>query len=440
MGRPFWNVPHPRNPTFTGRKAILADLRKRFTKRNRVAIAQAVYGLGGMGKTQTAVEYAYRYRGKYQSILWLDAESALSTKTGCSDIARRMNLPYSDEDLDQAVRALRGWLEAQTGWLLILDNADDPEMLKRFLPDTENGHILITSRAQDFQDLGILDPVELPKLSLRESTEFLLRRCRRPEIEERDAAQELAHELDGLPLALEQAAAYIHVTKASFRSYIESYRRRGIEILKARGPALGSYPESVVTTWAANFEAVWQKSPASADVLMFSSFLASDDIPFELVGRGSPVLGTLIASNLAGGEEDSLRLHELLQPLAHYSLIRIKGERNTYSLHRLVQEVLKSTMDEPTRRKWSERAVRAVNRVFLPIEYYAWPLCKRLLPHALAVISSLERDVVDVEKRQPMGRRNALVVLTRPEVNIEMGQLINKTAYFLHRKRSVFSG
>ena len=161
MGRPFGHVPYPRNPVFTGREDVLADLRKRLTKRGSTALAQAISGLGGIGKTQTAVEYAYRYRDKYQAVLWLNAESPLALKTGCGELARRMQLPHPEDDLDQAVLALKHWLETHTGWLLVLDNADDPAMLRPFLPDAEHGHILITSRAQDFQDLGILNPVEL---------------------------------------------------------------------------------------------------------------------------------------------------------------------------------------------------------------------------------------------------------------------------------------
>ena len=102
------------------------------------------------------------------------------------------------------------------------------------------------------------------------------------EAEERDAAERLARELDGLPLALEQAAAYIVRDEGlTFRRYLESYRSRALKRLEARRPALGEYPESVVTTWAANFEAVQEESPAAADVLRFSAFLAPDAIPFD---------------------------------------------------------------------------------------------------------------------------------------------------------------
>ena len=394
MGRPFWIVPYPRNPAFTGRKDILADLRKRLTKRGRTALAQAISGLGGIGKTQTAVEYAYRYRDKYQAVLWLNAESPLALKAGCGELARRMQLPHPEDDLDQAVLALKGWLETHTGWLLVLDNADDPAMLEPFLPDAGHGHILLTSRAQDFQDLGILDPVELPKLPIEDATAFLLHRCGRQEAEaeERDAARELARELDGLPLALEQAAAYIvDETKATFRRYLEGYRRRGLELAPSTRPGPGGYPESVVSTWAANFDAVQEESQAAADVLRFSAFLAPDAIPFELLTRGAPQLGPPVQEAFAEANGDPLLVHDLLRPLGRFSLIRIDGHGETYSIHRLVQEVLKAAMDDTTRRLWAERAVRAVNQAFPPVEYDNWPLCDRLLPHALAVASWIER-------------------------------------------------
>ena len=217
MGQAFWNVPHPRNPSFTGREAEIAGLRECLARKRKTALAQAISGLGGIGKTQTAVEYAYRYRDKYKAVLWLNAESPLSLNTGCGDIARQMPLPHDEKDLDQAAAAVKDWLGTHRDWLLILDNADDPAVLEPFLPTDHEGHILITSRAQDFQHLGILAPVELGELPIEDATAFLLRRCGREGADEaeRGAARELAGELDGLPLALEQAAAYIVATRGA---------------------------------------------------------------------------------------------------------------------------------------------------------------------------------------------------------------------------------
>src|SRR5262249_2378188 len=155
-----------------------------------------------------------------------------------------------------------------------------PALLTPFLPEAEHGHILITSRAQDFQGLGIIDPVGLEELSIDEATAFLLHRCGRQDAEaaERVAATELARELGALPLALAQAAAYMHERRPTFQRYLKSYRPRGLKLPDARPPALGRRSESVTTTWAANFDAVGEESPAAADVLRFSAFLATDDI------------------------------------------------------------------------------------------------------------------------------------------------------------------
>ena len=260
-GQPFdvcrpWNVPHPRNPFFTGRVKVVADLRKKFAKQRKAA-TQAISGLGGSGKTQVAVEYAYRYRDKYKAVLWLNAESTLDLKAGFSEIARLMRLPHAEHEPDEAVLAGKQWLVTESSWLLVFDNADDPELLRPFLPDAEHGHILVTSRAQDFQNLGVLSPIELEQMTLEDATAFLLRRCDREKVDakEQDAAERLARELDGLPLALEQAAAYIAAgSGVTFQSYLQSYRSEGLKRLEARHPVLGNYPWSVVSTWVANFE------------------------------------------------------------------------------------------------------------------------------------------------------------------------------------------
>jgi tetratricopeptide (TPR) repeat protein len=394
VSQPFWSVPHPRNAFFTGRDEVVAEVRKGLTRRRTAVLAQAISGLGGIGKTQTAVEYAYRYREEYQAVLWLNAESPLALKTGCGELARRLNLPYPENDLDQAVLALEQWLATHPGWLLIFDNADDPDVLKPFLPDAGHGHILITSRAQDFQDLGIFSPVELEELSVNDATTFLLDRCHRKDADgdERQAAEELARKLDGLPLALEQAAAFIVERKATFRDYLKSYQCRGLKLLEIKLPTLGRCAKSVATTWSANFEAVEEDSPAAADVLRLSAFLAPDAIPFELLARGASKLGSSVSGALSKADADPVLVNDLLWSLGRFSLIRIDRDAKTYGIHRLVQEVLKAAMDDPTRRLWAERAVQAVSQAFPHVEYDNWRVCGRLLPHALIVASWIERD------------------------------------------------
>jgi len=214
---PPWNVPYRRNPFFTGRDKVLKDLHRALSRRSRAALTQAtaISGLGGIGKTQTAVEYAYRHRTDYKAVFWVRAESESSTTSGFLEIAGMLNL--AAKDAQESVQAVIRWLGNNAGWLLIFDNADEPERLKPFRPTDPKGHILITSRAQVFHDLA--RPIRLEVLAPEKALEFLLKRTEREASDggEKEAAARLAKELGNLPLALEQAGAFISKNGSHFR-------------------------------------------------------------------------------------------------------------------------------------------------------------------------------------------------------------------------------
>jgi hypothetical protein len=152
---PLWNVPYRRNPFFTGRDQVLKDLHRVLTKRSRAELTQvaAIAGLGGIRKTQTAVEYAYRHRDDYKAVFWIRAESESSTTSGFFEIAGMLSL--AAKDTQESIPAVIRWLGSYAGWLPIFDNADEPDKLKPFLPTDPKGHILITSRAQVFRGLAL---------------------------------------------------------------------------------------------------------------------------------------------------------------------------------------------------------------------------------------------------------------------------------------------
>ncbi|MBX2862021.1 MAG: tetratricopeptide repeat protein, partial [Leptolyngbyaceae cyanobacterium MAG.088] len=410
-----WNVPYERNPFFTGREAVLATLHQQLNQDCAVAISQiqAISGLGGIGKTQTAVEYAYRYRDDYDAVFWVRADTTVELNSGFVAIAQLLDLRQKDDpDPDTVVQAVKLWLTRHPNWLLIFDNADQPELVQPFKPRFEptfeptseptdtQGHFLVTSRAQDFQALGITRPVEMETLEPAEALAFLWRRSGRgelptqPSVEDTvaiQAARQLATELGYLPLALEQAAAYIVAKKARFQDYLASYQKRKLARLETAKPKLGNYPDSVATAWTLNFQQVEQTAPASADLLRVSAFLHPDGIPFELLIQGGSQLGNALAEVLAEAALDPLAVNEVLEPLCTYSLIRVDQADKTYSIHRLVQEVARAEMEtEQTRQGWLNRAILAINQLVpededVSVDYQDsfqhWPLLRRLTPH-----------------------------------------------------------
>ena len=308
-GPVVWNVPYPRNPNFTGREAILKQLETALASGTPAALSQAIAGLGGVGKTQTAVEYAYRHRDQYRAVLWVRADTETSLASGYRELAEVLGLPEKDaSDSNEVVAAVRRWLGREPGYLLILDNADDPALVKPYLPPDPKGHVLLTSRAHNFDVLGIRKPIGLPVLTPDEALEFLRKRTGREgplDPAEQDAARTLAGELGYLPLALEQAAAYMVEHEEAFSVYLDAYRKLRLKLLDEMGPVAGDYPETVRTTWKRSFDAVAKASPAAIALLRLSAFFAPDAIPYELILEGASELGEPLAPALAsppGGE------------------------------------------------------------------------------------------------------------------------------------------
>ena len=199
-----WTVPYARNPFFTGRESVLAALHAALQKRGTAALT----GLGGVGKTQTATEYAYRHRKDYQSVLWASAESREALLSNFVSIAGVLNLPESTaKEQEAAVGAVRRWLEAHSRWLLVLDNADDLAMAREFIPHQAQGHILLTTRAQ--ATAAISERVEIEEMEPEEGALFLLRRAgvigkdqllNAASAADRKLAEQIWKEVGGLPL------------------------------------------------------------------------------------------------------------------------------------------------------------------------------------------------------------------------------------------------
>ncbi|MBV9258749.1 MAG: helix-turn-helix domain-containing protein, partial [Ktedonobacteraceae bacterium] len=248
---PPWNVPHPRNPFFTGRQEILDQLHTLLRTDQAITFtrSQALHGLGGIGKTQVALEYAYRHALEYAAVFWIGAENSETILSSFVAIAEVLKLPEREApDQQQTVAAVQYWLQTHSRWLLIWDNLEELELLQRFLPSRRQGTILITTRRQA---LGIVAAdVKLEPLTPEEGVTLLLQRARmlRPgatseEVDqlaariptEYAAAQEVVAVLSGLPLAVDQAGAYLEETGCGLSNYLDRYEQQRAALLARRG-------------------------------------------------------------------------------------------------------------------------------------------------------------------------------------------------------------
>ena len=371
------NIPNKRNPFFTGREQLLAILHERLSTAKTAALtqAQALYGLGGIGKTQTAAEYAFRYGDDYTDIFWIRAATRDVLIADFVELAQLLDLPEKDEQ-DQAriVVAVKRWLAINQCWLLILDNADDLLLAQEFLPNTHNGYILFTTRAQASGTIAA--SIEVEQLNLQDGILLLLRRSKlldrdapldRVSVANRAAAERIVQEMDGLPLGLVQAGAYIEETGCSLTDYLGLYATHRKDLLAHRSSLFLDFTDTVDTTWSLSFQRVEQQSPAAANVLRLCAFLSPDAIPEELLIRGASELDT----DTKAVTTDAFRFNETIKLLRRYSLVRRNRDTHILSIHRLVQTVLKEGMDQEARRVWAERTVRVVSAAFPEGDYGA---------------------------------------------------------------------
>ena len=400
-----WTLPFPRNPFFLGREELLARLRRQFLASQTVDLSQpqAMSGLGGIGKTQIALEYAYRYAQDYQAVFWVRADSRDTLAAGLLEIARAVNLPERDErDQTAIVAAVKAWLSQHSGWLLILDNADDLTLLPDFLPAPTRGHLLLTTRAQALG--GLAHRIEVHVLDQDAATLLVLRRAgllapdallAEARQDEQQGGAELSRQLGGLPLALDQAGAYLEETACGLQHYLELYKSHRAELLHHRGGWMLDHPDSIATTWSLSFASIEQRSAVAADILRVCALLHPDAIPEELFLQGAAHLGPALAAI----ETDPLGFNNALAIIQNYSLLRRSSQERTLSMHRVVQAVLTDRMTRQERDQWIDRVIATLNVLFPEVRnqgWEQWSQCGRLLPHALTITATAQQHNLEL--------------------------------------------
>jgi len=390
---PYWNVPYQRNLFFTGRENILSHLHTILSQEDSLTPSHscALCGLGGIGKTQIAVEYAYRHSQEYSAVFWLRAESSESLISSYIALADLLNFPQREMgEQNEIVTAAIQWLNKHNNWLLIIDNVEDVELVKPLLPVARKGSLLFTTQ---LSTLGALaENISLKPMTHTEGTRFLLRRIRSASSDhshnEYEEANRLATVLGGLPLALDQAGAYIEETRCRIADYLDLYQRHHTHLLRHRGIVAIDHPDTVYATLSLCLEKIQQRSPLALELLHLCAFFSPEAIPEELINEAA----ALSSSSLAPLASDPLQRNEVIRELLTYSLLYRDPRSRFLSIHRIVQDILKGMMDEKSLLLYIERAIRAVDHRFPDSRMFTnWSDCQRYLPHAQLCTALIER-------------------------------------------------
>ncbi|KAJ5157686.1 Tetratricopeptide-like helical [Penicillium canariense] len=387
-----WMIPFARNPRFVGRQQEISDLENLiFNTPGPTKVA--IHGLGGIGKTQTALELAYRIREKVPecSIFWIPCTSYESLEQTYLNIATALGI--SNTEPVHAKEQVKAHLSQHNAgkWLLIFDNADDTEMwtkgsatappLKTILPRSENGHVLFTSRNRKLAvKMAASNVLPVPNVDQSTATQILTKLIIQKGLLHDDCATTaLLEQLGFLPLAISQAAAYINENNISLSDYLSLFKEHetsAAELLSEEFEDDGRYAETqnpVITTWLVSFQQIQQLDDLAADYLSFIACLNPRDVPQSI----------LPSAPSAKRKVDALGL------LSAYSFISEHACNSPFSLHRLVHLATRNWMRKTkVIGRWVRRAAQQFNDLFPDNDHKNRGLWREYLPHALYLTNS----------------------------------------------------
>jgi tetratricopeptide (TPR) repeat protein len=394
----IWGGVPTRNKNFTGREDILDQLREGASSRVTAVlpesgqrgaqgdpgnpIPQGVHGLGGVGKTAIAIEYAWRFRSDYDLVWWIAADQLPSVRGSLAELAQRLGLEASPAaGVDGLIAAVRDALrrgEPYSRWLIVFDNADQPEEIENLIP-TGSGDVLITSRNHRWE--SVIRTVPMDVFRPGESRDFLLKRVRKG-LAEADADR-LARELGHLPLALEQAGAMLAESGMPADEYLRQLKEHAVEILD-EGPSSG-YPRSMTAAWKLSVNAITRSRPEALEVLRCCAFFGPEPIPRDVFRRGAQETGTAVARVLS----NPIATASVMRELARYALITLDG--NAVKVHRLIQALLRDELSADEQRAYRHEAhlIMAAAAPDDPDDVATWPRLQELLPHVNAEATEL---------------------------------------------------
>jgi len=351
---PVWHVP-TRNASFIGRNEILEKLHDKLIGTSTpVVLPVALHGLGGVGKTQVAQEYAHRFMADYDVVWWVPTEQPDLINPNLADLAPHLLIRPADST-DETAKLVREALRRgrpYDRWLLIFDNADEPADVKEFFPGGP-GHVIVTSRNPTWSDVA--EPLEIEVFSRAESLAYLQRRV--PSLSEADATL-VAHELGDLPLAIEQAGAWLSTTALPAAQYIAELQEQFAATMDLSRAA--SYPTSVAVTYRLSFERLKRQSPAAARLLELCACFAPDPISLTLLNSDEMISSLIPYDKRLKAARSVLGL--LITDITRYSLAKVDRDvgSNSIQMHRLIQLAILDQMPSEQYREERKHEVHMV--------------------------------------------------------------------------------
>lgn len=391
----IWGKVPQRNKNFTGREDLLRRLRAGVSTDITAVVPHALHGLGGVGKTQVAIEYAHKFQSDYDVVWWIPADQPYLVRSSLAALAPQLGLLSTTGIEDAAIAVLdslrRG--DPYRRWLLIFDNADQPEDINDVIPRGP-GHVLITSRNHRWD--AVVETVPVDVFDRAESVAFLNKRV--PNAISSPDATRLAEELGDLPLALEQAGALQAETGISVEEYLRLLREQTSELLAENKPS--EYPVSMTAAWKLSVTKLDEQRPEALDLLRSCAFFGAEPIPRDLFIRTVPDVQPQLGSLLA----KPILLTTAIRELGRFALARIDPVSRTIQIHRLIQALLREELPAERQRLFRHdvHLLLAAAAPTDPDDNAQWPEYAELAAHVIP--SGME------ECQDPSVRRLALSI------------------------------
>jgi tetratricopeptide (TPR) repeat protein len=370
-------VPYPKNRFFVGREDSLSQLESAFKEPGHV---RAIIGPSGVGTTQIALQYAYLQSKNYNLIFWIRSNQRVTLEEDYKILANKLGLIAEGFENVKAINeAVKSWLELNSSWLLIFDDAQDTSYLDQYIPKKIKGNIIITSCNSDIPNIA--NPQYVDLFNSNEALDFLIDRIGKIKLQD---AENLINIIGRHPLSLELAVAYIKKTNISIKKYISYIKKR--DVLTFNDP---SYTKSIAVCLDISLKEIQKESAASIDILRLCSFFASGKVTKSMLINGLKSLAEksiLILLDIKD-ENDIILNVELLES---YSLIQRINDG--FIIHSLIQSAVRDGLTKAEKNRWIADAIKLINELFGENNNLY-----HILPHALAVSKCLEESNKDLD-------------------------------------------